>query len=185
MSRSILGAWILVSAAGITCIWMAAHRAMTARARARVSQSEFTLVVQQVRELADLDTAQPNRPPRPAAGLAPRITATLARGGSSASCLASFMPDAQVVSAEVAGLKRQRAGLTLASLTLPQLGAFLDEWRRAEPAWTVTAIDVSPSGSAAATPGGDLPLRITMTIETVFAEADPPVPPPSASEGAR
>jgi hypothetical protein len=64
--------------------------------------------------------------------------------------------------------------VTLAGVTLPQLGGFLKEWRQREPAWTVSGIDLAPQAPGkkgeASSAGGDLPLRAVIGIETMFVE---------------
>jgi hypothetical protein len=70
--------------------------------------------------------------------------------------------------------RRTRAVLTLAPLTLPQLGGFLAAWHSREPQWTVSSIELSPQpgnqAQSAAAPGGDLPLRAVLGLETLFVD---------------
>ena len=68
-------------------------------------------------------------------------------------------------------LLHHRASLVLSLLTLPQCGAFLEEFRRREPGWTVTAVELSPDASGKVVPGADLPLRAQLTLESVMAPA--------------
>jgi hypothetical protein len=109
--------------------------------------------------------------------LTPRISAALAAAGLPASALSSLSPEAESPIGE-GDLKarRTRAVLTLAPVTLPQLGGFLAAWRSREPQWTVSSIELSPQpgnqspGQSAAAPGGDLPLRAVLGLETLFVD---------------
>ncbi len=80
---------------------------------------------------------------------------------------------------------RRRAALTLTGLTLPQLGAFIADWRERLPEWTLTSIEITPidaaaqaavgggatgsagGGGGAGGGGSDLPLRVQITTETL------------------
>lgn len=44
-------------------------------------------------------------------------------------------------------LRRQRVRFTLTALAVPEIGAFLTEWRRTQPMWTLTKVDLT-RGSA-------------------------------------
>jgi hypothetical protein len=136
---------------------------------------QLELVAAQAEELGVLrakTAAEPAGRDRPASGLAPRIGATLGRCGLQASSLSSFTPESETLLPVAEGqtrLMRQRATLVLGGLTLPQLGAFLEAWRSAEPAWIAIAIEVSPASSSENNPaGGDLPLRTVVTVETTY-----------------
>ena len=56
--------------------------------------------------------------------------------------------------------------MVLAPVTLPELGRFLSSWEFLEPAWTVSTIDLAPIAHGNASPGGDLPIRAVMSIES-------------------
>jgi hypothetical protein len=62
---------------------------------------------------------------------------------------------------------QRRAAVTLASLTLPQFGKLLEQWRKANTDWVVTAIDINPASTPPPAAGGDLPLSISLTLESV------------------
>ncbi len=104
-------------------------------------------------------------------GLATRIPHVLASAGVPAASLSSLAPQSESVTLPGAGkVTRQRAAVTLTPITLPQLGAFLAAWRRTEPGWNVATIEVAPDGTSTASPGADLSLRVSMTIESLSAE---------------
>lgn len=119
--------------------------------------------------------------PKVAGMLAPEVGATLAVAGLPPSAMASLSADPEgqgssgfdgSTSAAPAQARTRRATLVLGGVTLPQLGAFLQQWRDRQPAWTVATIDVGPEqGSAAAAAkaqtGGDLPLRAVLTLENL------------------
>lgn len=102
--------------------------------------------------------------------LAERVASAIADAGLSSPALANLSPEPQVGAGNAA---RRRAALTLAPITLPEFGRFLDAWRRREPDWIVTSIDLSPEARGNASsraPGGDLPLRAVVTIEAVVLD---------------
>ncbi len=115
--------------------------------------------------------------------LAPEVSAILSASGLPASAMASLSADPDQstgnqgigmgnVGTATIQARTRRATLVLGSVTLPQLGTFLQTWRDRQPAWTVATIDVSPElgSSAMATKtqtGGDLPLRAVLTMENL------------------
>jgi hypothetical protein len=82
--------------------------------------------------------------------------------------MSSLSPETAV--ADGAGGGRQHATLALTSVTLPQVGAFLQAWRAAEPAWIVSSVDLTPLNTPAPIPGSDLPLRCVIGLEAVYSE---------------
>jgi hypothetical protein len=58
--------------------------------------------------------------------------------GLSQSILAGLSPESIAQQSDTGTALRRRATLTLQSLTLPQLGAFIAEWRAREPGWAVS-----------------------------------------------
>lgn len=99
--------------------------------------------------------------------LAERFARALADAGLPNSALASLSPESQDSPSNAGNAVKRRATLTLASITLPELGRFLDTWRGREAAWTVTSIDLSPDARGESAPGGDLPIRAVLTIESI------------------
>jgi hypothetical protein len=180
VSRLIGPAWVAVVGASVAAVAITGRIATRSRSAAATAQSELALVAKEAQELVTLRAAAAAPAARHAsAGLAQRVGAALTRAGLSASCLSSLSPEAQSMVAMTDGqprLKRQRATLVLTSLTLPQLGSFLDAWRSSEPEWTVTGLDVSPAagGSAVQSTGGDLPLRVVLALESVSTEEPTP-----------
>lgn len=188
-----LPAWLAVGAVSVGAVGFAGHMASSAHAAAAAASSELARTADQARQLLVIRAASSSpAAKRASSGLAQRVTASLSRAGLPASALSSLSPEAQSV--QVDGdthVKRQRATLVLASLTLPQLGAFLDAWRTAEPDWNVSSIDLSPAAPGGAPPGastgGDLPLRSVLTLESVSIEETPASYPfvRTSTEGAR
>src|SRR5262249_52850946 len=152
--------------ASVTMMGVAGRAAVRARFDATEARDQLALVAQRAQELVALrtTTASQTSVKRQASGLAPRVGAALSRCGLPASCLSSLSPEtAAVVNDGSSRLRRQRATLALGSITLPQLGSFLNTWRTAEPDWSVTSIDLSPTPAAQnASTGGDLPLRAVL-----------------------
>ncbi len=162
--------WLACTLASATVlVWSgrAAHAASDAlRSSLRSLAHQHALA----QDIARVRATIPSRgePPRPASELAARVTAALTSAGLGPANLAGFGAEPARRDPR-AGLRVQRATATLGGVTLPQLGRFLDAWSRAEPAWIVMSIDLTPG--AAPTGGGDVPLRAVIGLECVTADA--------------
>lgn len=170
-------AWVIVAAAGAVAIGLSWRSYAGARDRAERDMGRTTLLATQVEQLviARAATERWSGRRRPASGLAARLGETLTAcgvpGGAGVLANVSPQPESPLSGAPGAkGLMRQRASLTLAPITLPQLGAFLEAWRTGEPGWTVAGIEVSPEGARDAAPGTDLPLRAVLTLDAVYLD---------------
>jgi len=172
----------LASAAMVVSVLPRARLARHARAaqlEAARSLAESASELARLRAASPTDTA----PGEPEPKLATRISTALAAAGLPASALASLSPESENVEpvTQTAVLVRRRATMVLTSVSLPQLGRLLAAWRDRSPEWTPTRIDLEPAPSAgssrrdapssAVQPGADLPLRITLSIESVRAES--------------
>lgn len=171
-------AWFVVLPAAIAAVIFSFRSYAHAAGDLKREQTRAGLIAAQLREL---ETYRPvatrwQERKRPTAGLAALVSETLAGRGIPASTLASVTPQPEITVPGPPGtaeLKRQRAGLTLAPITLPQLGAFLDAWRAREPYWVVASIDVSPEPgkrNQSAQVGGDLPLRAVLTLDALYLD---------------
>lgn len=123
-----------------------------------------------------------------------RVAAALSSTGLPASMVTSLQREPDVAAAQQADLRASRARVmfTLEGLSLPQLGDFLAVWKRREPEWSVVSADITPppppsssarsSGAASSAPstasvwakGGDAPLRVSLTIESLSLTITPP-----------
>lgn len=180
---------LLLPAMGVAAVQLFAARAARAESRSAMNRLEATLG--QVRTIETLNTrtaswAQRGRPSLAQGGLTTAVNEALASAGLPAASLASLSPAAEMPialrpsaasgsgEANTPGLAavRQRALLTLAPISLPQVGRFLSAWREAHPDWIVSTIDFSPEppGRREPSPGSDLPLRVVITLETLFVE---------------
>lgn len=127
--------------------------AARARVEAELALSDLSTVVQDAQELIQLRETSPvigsSAAPRPVSGLPQRITAVLASRGLAAATLASFSSAGPVRGRQTRDAPRgERASLVLAPITLPEFGGFLAAWRRDEPGWIVTSIDLAPDATA-------------------------------------
>ena len=199
MTRLPLIAITAAAALVIGVLVLHAPRVAHARRAADRELARFHQVSTDARELVTLRTAHATRrgpsasPDAPPPKLSPAITAALASSGLPAQTLASLSPESATrewidssasgaaASPIAAHIIRRRATLVLTPLTLPQLGRFLDTWRKqtapdaqgsAGDPWTVSRIDVEPRRDGQPTPGADLPLRATLVMESVSLEAD-------------
>jgi hypothetical protein len=172
---------LLLPAMGVAAAQLFSARAARAESRSALNRLEATLG--QVRTIETLNTrtaswAQRGRPPLARGGLTTAVNEALAAAGVPAASLSSLSPAAEMPVTSQAGSSglaavRQRALLTLAPITLPQVGRFLGAWREAHPDWTISAIDFSPEapGRREPSPGSDLPLRVVITLETLFVDS--------------
>jgi hypothetical protein len=184
---------LLLPAMGVAAVQFFAARAARAESRSAMNRLEATLG--QVRTIETLNTrtaswAQRGRPSLAQGGLTTAVNEALAAAGVPAAALASLSPAAEMPVTSQAGSSglvavRRRASLTLAPISLPQVGRFLGAWREAHPDWTISAIDFSPEapGRREPSPGSDLPLRVVITLETLFVE--PAAASPAASGALR
>lgn len=179
MSRPVAFLWgtLFLLAAG--ALGISGSRYLGARSRANAGALLLKAVSAESAELARLRASAPAWAlrGRPASGLAPRVSAALSACGLPATAMASLSPEAEsAVAAAGAGdlsARRTRAVMTLAPVTLPQLGSFLEAWRSREPEWGVSSIDLSPQSGKEGGPGavgGDLPLRAVIGVESVFVD---------------
>jgi hypothetical protein len=177
MNHSITALWVVAGLLAASSLGVSGRRYIVARDSAAREMLVFQTVSHQSADLSRLRSAAPAwvLHGRPVSGLAPRISADLSTSGLPASTMAGLSPEA--VSALPVGTdlpaRRTRATLTLAPITLPQLGSFLAAWRTREPDWAVASIDLSPqsqSGKERAAAGGDLPLRTVIGIECLFVD---------------
>jgi hypothetical protein len=181
MNLSIRSAWTLAIALSAMVLIPAAW-AWAGAARAERTQSQrLTSISQKVQTIAELRSGLPDwtLTPKAASTLAPQVSSALAAAGlpaSAMSCLSADSGGNQVTDNRSSSVqaRSRRATLQLTGLTLPQLGKFLQVWREREPAWVVSQIDVAPEAAAQAgnisQTGGDLPLRTTLTLETLTLE---------------
>jgi hypothetical protein len=179
VSRIAAVLWTIALACSCGLFGLSGARYCRARACATEDLSRLALVSRQAGELTSLRTSAPawmlrTRPPT---GLTPRITAALAASGLPAAAVSSVSPESESpVGDSDLKARRSRATLTLAGITLPQLGAFLQAWRSREPQWTISSLDLVPQAGQpkAESTGGDLPLRVVIGMETLFVDRPEP-----------
>ena len=112
--------------------------------------------------------------------LAARVSGVLTASGLPQSSLAGLSPESVVQRSDAGTALRVRATLTLQSITLPEVGRFIAEWRTRHPAWALTSIDLVPeagiqSGNkSAVTPGSDLPVRTVLVVESIAFDPHEP-----------
>jgi hypothetical protein len=168
------GAWVVVLAACTTAIAISVTRAIRGRQLASAATAHLRLVSTQVSDLAALTSSKPSLPrTSDGPGMGARIASVLAACGLPASAMTSVSPEADTrltVPESTARYLRSRVTLTLAGVTLPQLGSFLNGWRTAEPAWVPTALEITPTQPKEGFPGGDRPLNITIVLEGLFED---------------
>lgn len=165
--------WVLVLVAcgvGPMVAWRAASLAARERAEAEERHARVAELVADVERLRAFGRA---RGQSGAVGdaLAAKVASALTARGLPAGAMTGLNPQTESIGGKpgVPVLLHHRASLVLSMLTLAQCGAFLEEFRRREPGWTVTAIELSPDAAGKVVPGADLPLRAQLTLESVTA----------------
>lgn len=174
-------------------------RAVRARRAGSVQLAAARTLARSASELARLRAESPigRAPPPGGPTLTARVSAALAAAGLPVSALDSLSPESQNIerATDAADLVRRRATMVLTPVTLPRLGRFLAEWHDGSPEWTPTRIDLEPiiadagpsrrapapspgSGPGSANPGADLPLRVTVAVESVSLQHRPERPEP-------
>ncbi|MBL8764394.1 MAG: hypothetical protein JNM07_09015 [Phycisphaerae bacterium] len=177
MNRRIAVVWLLATASQLAVL-AGAFAEWSARARETDSaRARLAVLHAQASERRTLLAASPRGPMLqgpPPGPLAPRVTGCLEAAGVAASALDSLSGEAE--SSLGGEVKRRRATLSLAPLTLPQMGAFLDAWRTRQAEWTPVAIDLAPISGERTRPGADLPLRAQLVLEVVYLDEKEPHP---------
>jgi len=162
----------LVLAVLIACVILgwSTRTYLGARAEADTATTFHTSISTQAQRLDQLRNSAPTESRRlpPPPGLASLIAATVSTAGLAHSSLQTVTPEVETPAAGGA-FRKTAARVTLDQITLPELGRWLDEWRKAEPAWVVSSIDLSPT--AAHRKGPQRTLRAGLSIEYIFAAA--------------
>jgi hypothetical protein len=168
--------WAILMMSAIVLAW-AGHRWAMARTEANIAIRQLALVSADVKEIAGIKASSPpeSRRSRPAPGLATRVADVVSKAGLPQAALQNLSPETE--SAAGAGLRKQAAKIMMDGMTLPELGRFLNEWRNAQPLWTVSSIDITPTPTPAKTRQAsgptDRPLRAVLGIETIFSATTP------------
>jgi hypothetical protein len=181
--RVIALAWVIALLVIVTGLAGAGTRAVAARTRAKAALGQASRAIDQAARIAALRAALPPCLGTAADGspLAPRIGRALSAAGAEPSALVNLAPLGVSTAAAPAGgrspggaaLRTERTALTLAPITLPQLGTFLKAWQDSEPCWSLTAIDLMPETAGRRVtpgPGEDWPLRVTLSLQSVSAQ---------------
>ncbi len=108
--------------------------------------------------------------------LATRVAGAVAQSGLPHAVLEGLSPESERVINTQSSVTVVRTGatLTLSPITLAQFGRFLATWRAEEPSWTAASIDITPNRRATTDRGGDLPLRVIVTIESIRVRGESP-----------
>jgi len=139
--------WLIFAAlllGSLLACWMTWRGYDDARRQLRAGQAQLTAVERDVAEivaLRGLDQHIADRKP-PERDVIARVNAALTRAGLPASALSSLSPESDVALPGNAQYHRQTLRLSLRSLDLPQLGAFLSAWRESQLVWTITQIEL-------------------------------------------
>lgn len=172
-NRSVIILWVCVAGESLASLGIAGSWAYQSCCSADGELVQFRALASQVQQVVQLRAGLPGRENRTRTdfGLAPRFSAVLTGCGLPASALSSVSADPEPV--PIGGelsIKRRRASVTLTAVTLPQVGSLLASWREREPGWTVTGIDLTPETAAPVAPGGDLPLRVLIAMESLLVD---------------
>lgn len=170
MIRHVMMIWLLAAAIVLGALGWTISLAVKSHGHATVAAAQLRTVSEQAKRVSELRALGSLPSGRDgAAPLAERVTAALSSAGLPSSVLSNFSPESESVDRTTSAgtpSKRRRATMTLAPITLPQVGTFLAAWKDRQPMWEVSSVDLSPQSNSAATPGGDLPLRVVIVIQS-------------------
>ncbi len=176
MRLSLAALWVgtVVLCAGLIGWSLSAFKA--SRARSTTEQSAYIQAATKIAQveaapsLLRVDSASERTT------LASRIADAMAQTGLPHSTLEGLSPESERVITAQSDVTVVRTGatLTLSPITLTELGRFLATWRVEEPRWTVASIDITPNRRATTDRGGDLPLRVIVTIESIRVRGESP-----------
>jgi hypothetical protein len=201
MSRRIIMAWILTLTACAGALAPSMSRAQASAAEARRWLGEYRRDLGAARQLLEQRASLPGCVWAPYAEESVRtLTARWQRimpaAGLDPQCLVALSPlGRELVGAGGSGARIERSAVTIGNVTLPRLGALLEAWRRAEPCWRIAAIEIvpepgdrkpaapapggpegdggGPEGAGGAGAGGERPLRVVLTIESIVLAISP------------
>jgi len=170
MIRHVVMLWILATIALGCAITLSCAAALRAYRSLGIASIRLSETIRDAGTITEIRARLPAYSLRDEArgSLTPRVTTAMERAGLPAATLVSLSPQAESGLAREGGvqLSSRRATLMLSNLSLPQLGRFLDAWRSTEVAWLPVSIDLSPASGKPPDAGGDLPLRVVITIES-------------------
>jgi hypothetical protein len=206
VTRRLITAWLLVLALGAGLVVPAAARWASAAAALREARALDHAASRRHALADDLLARVPawaraGHAADDSASLAQTFTACVSAAGLAPSVVESLVPGVPSVvkiapaAKDGPALVRARGTAALSNVTLPQLGRLMERWRGVAPDWTVTQIDLTPvrlgPAEAARHAGGDLPLRVVLTVERLTAVGvggvlkHPPAPGPDSKEAPR
>lgn len=149
------------------------YRLHDARSRTERSIAAAARVRSDVARLVALRSARPTigTGVEPTSDALALVNHALAGAGVPTTCLRSLAPATEAAPSSLRaapGYRRASMRLSLAGLTLPQLGAFLQTWRTSQGIWSVERIDLrteqrAPSGAAQASDQWTATLGLTAT----------------------
>lgn len=178
MRPSLIAIWLCTAVLSTASLGWSLRDARSAHTLVATEASSLVRVQEQIEQLSTIPAANDSASDQRDTTLTARVTAALADTGLPAASLASLSPETRQSLSKNTGteVSRSRASLTLIPVTLPELGRFLAAWQRDQPAWTVTALELNPQHNAANTVGGDLQLRVVLTLETTTVREAPSTP---------
>ena len=175
MNRSIVLLWLLVAIASMSMIARSTLRWGSARHVADERRAALDQLRIQSGTLQTLQVALPSwvtRAPVDATLLTSRVSDALAASNIPPARLIALSPESDVTlsGAGAVQTKRRRATLTLAPISLPELGRFVDRWAQREPGWTIAALDLIPQAAKDENRVDQQQhtLRVVLTLESTF-----------------
>lgn len=165
----------LAAALGLSATTYPLVRSLRASGHATAAVIDRDRIVADTAEIALLHARRPSisAGKRPHPNVFARLTAALVEAGLPAAILRDAAPgeDAPLALDTDRRYRRQNMRVTLDPVTLPQLGLFLDTWRRRQPEWTTTTIQLTPIIDKSAKSAGALrPLRAALVMEATYLD---------------
>lgn len=172
MKSRLLLLWLATLVLSTSALSWSSVRYRSARENLTRETARLHRVQAQVQELLQLPAFHSSeRSSRPT--LAARVAEAMAQSGLPPSLLENLSAETERHTDSSSPIARRGATLTLSPVTLPDLGRFLVRWREREPDWLVTGVDLKPRPGPPDAAGGDLPLRVSLSLERLEIESSP------------
>jgi len=175
--------WVLVATSAGWCAWTAAGAASAGRDRAAAS-SDVGELLALAADLRDLRGRTPtvHLGRKDKADVLDSVASSLSSSGLPRSSLTSVTAGAESPLGARAGVShaRQTARVQFDDITVADFLRWAARWQRENPAWIMTAIDITPAKPPATLSPGEAPrARVRVELESVFVVG------PSAGSSAR
>lgn len=176
MKGPLLTLWLGTTLACALAVGWATLRYDSASFRARSEIAALEQTSAKIEQLASLPSTTDIKLTGDQGTLASRAASALSSSGLPRTSLEGLSPESArtIRGSDAVTVARLGATLVISPVTLPELGRFLQSWRLEAPEWVVSELSIKPVASASAEPGGDLPLRVIVKVESIQVRVSVP-----------